>query len=117
MSEIFHIRPRWSDEFRVWVFDDRARGVENELFVGSTNDIIDYIVEEKLPTTTKEFGLDFSDSQFEGCNNMPIKKVLEEGGGCWYILDDESVAGWLCKIIYKYFQTPPDEIWFKVYEV
>lgn len=126
MAKIHEIRPYWDRGIPfsggikttgLWVFDDKARKIKHEPFVGNTNVIIDNMV-LRIPNAVFGFRLQFSDEQFEGCNLFPLTRMEDDKRhkGCWYMtrLSDGSRAeGWLCKVLYKYFDKTPDTIWYK----
>ncbi len=129
-TPVFEIFPRWETirkfmlgkemltTIGVWVFDDKFRKIKREPFVGTTNKIIDLITKD-IPNAEKGFRLNFSDERFDGCYPFPLTKMYESNGGCWYLFEIDSkrrLHGWLCKVVYSYFQTAPDTIWFKASE-
>ncbi len=132
LANIFEIHPRWDSGSSIlypfqmhgkkdvkkglWVFDDKERDIKDEPFVGNTNTIIDFVTMD-IKHRRRGFRLQFSDTRFEGCHDYPLIRGKLQYGGCWYTLHlskDISATGWLCKVIYKYFETPPENIWFKV---
>ncbi len=104
------IKPYW--EYGTWVFDDESVGLIKEPFVKGVPEIIDYLVRH-IPDARNGFRLLFSSSPFPDYQ-IEIIKVREEYGGYWYRLRNTPVEGWLCPALFRYFDTAPDTIYFRV---
>jgi hypothetical protein len=96
----------------LWVFDDPARGLDQEPFVGGTGDIIDQGVAH-IPDAEKGFQLIFSDNPFPGFQYELEHRRPELNGNTYYSKDLEA-EGWLCPALLKYFEAPPASIYVKV---
>lgn len=108
MNSIHVIRPVLRDG--VLAFDDPARGLLREPFVAGADVII--LEAARLAGKEPESGVTllFSASRFPGASVALGRE--HESGGRWY--DVGGVQGWLCPALMKYFDAPPDEIWFRV---
>ena len=92
-----------------WVFDDAARGLKQEPFVGDVNKIIDLEVGEAT-----KISVTFSDMNFPGANFELVKTDKQESlGGTWYLSPKYLIEGWLCPALLKFFSTPPPKIFIK----
>lgn len=95
----------------LWVFDDEAVGLKNEPFVCGMNEIIDIIVSE-FENPEKGIDLIFSAKEFPNhAGKLDWQK--EDCGGNWYVWGKNTMSGWLCPALYKYFKEAPKEIYFK----
>jgi hypothetical protein len=92
-----------------WVFDDEWVGLVREPFVAGIDTMIDRITTD-IPNATKGFKLIFSPTPFPG---YTVKLTLrrEEYGGNWYWCEQLGMEGWLCPALFKYFSTPPTELY------
>jgi len=92
-----------------WVFDDRGKGIKNEAFVMGSSEIIEAVKEQlgKEPRT-----LMFSDVV-----ELEHKIELQEAcGDQWSLYHSEETGreGWLCPVLYQYFEQPPETIYFSL---
>ena len=111
MTEPMTINPYWSDDLATWVFNDPAVGLEKEPFVSGAPAIIDLLV-TGIPNARDGVRLLFSDSPFSGFQRSLTLKREENGGG-WYFLDDSTMEGWLCPMLFKYFTVAPPRIYVR----
>ena len=95
----------------VWVFDDESKGLDKEPFVFGADDIIDMMVVD-MDDAHSGFKLLFSHGPFPGYQAHG-EWVREEMEGNWYRLADQSIEGWLCPALLKYFDNPPKNIYAK----
>jgi hypothetical protein len=103
-----------------WAFDDPARGLFAEPFVGETNLVIDDLA-RGLPGAF-EHGIQFTFSglgPFPGCRHA--LEFVSTGSpddadgrwsGCWYRIGARCF--WLCPALFRYFNEAPDRIWLRV---
>ncbi|MBW4506145.1 MAG: hypothetical protein KME64_06510 [Scytonematopsis contorta HA4267-MV1] len=93
----------------IWVFDDKAVGLEREPFVCGVPEMIDTLV-ENIPNADTGFKLIFSQHPFPGYQ-AELTYSRPEYGGHWYSLQDKE--GWLCPALFKYFDSAPKKIYCK----
>ncbi len=98
-----------------WVFDDESVGLNKEPFVAGVPEMIDDLVKD-IPNARSGFRLLFSSVPFPGCQRE-LTRVKEEYGGYWYRAKDQSVEGWLCPALFKYFEAAPEIIYVKAEEL
>jgi len=96
----------------IWAFDDKAKGLVREPFVGAINPMIDKLVTD-IPDAKVGFRLLFSAS-FIPDHNAKLVWRRKQGGGDWYYCEKFKTEGWLCPALLKYFESPPREIYVKV---
>lgn len=91
----------------VWVFDDAARGLVREPFVGHTNRVIDRLVGGSRSPT-----LLFSSQEFPGWA-LRLDRVEADALGCstCWRCHDTGEECWLCPALYLYFASAPESIW------
>ena len=96
----------------MWVFDDARAGLTAEPFVGGADTMIDRVVAD-LPDAENGFVMIFSQSPFPGHQFRLEWRRPENSGNIYYseALDQE---GWLCPALFKYFDTPPQDIYVQV---
>jgi hypothetical protein len=78
----------------VWMFDDAAVGLKQELFVCGVPEMIELLVAD-IQNAEKGFTAYFSGRPFPGFQ-MELQRVREEYGGKWYRLAGTDKEGWLC---------------------
>lgn len=110
-NQITVIAPYWLDEAGTWVFDDAAKGLQQEPFVSGVPEMIDDLVAE-IPDARNGFRLLFSSSPFPGYQRK-LSWVRGEMGGNWYRADQPPSEGWLCPALFRYFDEAPEEIYVK----
>jgi hypothetical protein len=96
----------------MWVFDDDAKDLLREPFVGGTDEIIDLLT-AGIEDADKGFRLVFASSPFPDCQFKLIWQ-REELSGNTYLLEGTEAEGWLCPALLKYFDSAPQTIYFKV---
>lgn len=95
----------------LWVFDDSMKGLERELFVGGTDEIIDVITHD-IPHAEDGFYMIFSDTEFP---NYHYKFELTGALGSGNTYAHETLGeGWLCPALLKYFAAPPANLYVQV---
>jgi hypothetical protein len=112
MTKPMMIQPYWSDDLSTWVFDDPAVGLRLEPFVSGAPAIIDVLVQD-IPNARDGFRLLFSDAPFPGFQRF-LSLIREENGGGRYGLDDSTMEGWLCQMLFKYFTEAPAKLYASV---
>ena len=95
----------------MWVFDDPAVGLSKEPFIAGIDTMIDKITAD-IPNAERGFRAIFSASPFPG-HTTKLEWRREESGGNWYYNDKYKMEGWLCPALFKYFPTPPREIYVR----
>jgi hypothetical protein len=111
MNEINVIAPyKYLDE--IWVFDDPKKGLVQEAFVGGTDTILDQLTSH-IPDAASGFVLLFSGSDFPGSQHSVEWKREERNGNVYYSPQLE-VEGWLCPALLRYFERPPEKLFFQV---
>ena len=106
MNEIMVIRPYY--DMGCWMFDDPAVGLEGEPFVGQVNIVLDYLTQH-IPNARSGCRMLFSHAPFPNSHRMV--RVREENEGSWYYSPELDIQGWLCKAMFRYFETAPDELY------
>ncbi len=107
-NSIFTIKPY---KTTTWVFDDKARDIQAEPFVVGIPEMINHFT-KGIKNAAKGFNLLFSATPIPGAEAHLIK-IREEGRGTWYRLDGSTLEGWLCPVLYEYFDRPPKHIYCK----
>jgi hypothetical protein len=100
-----------------WVFDDEEKGLKKEPFVLGADILIDLVVKDSdLNDATGDpkdgFKLIFSKEKFPTWIYHLWWKNSEEGGN-WYHSPEFGMDCWLCPALFKYFDTAPNQIYFK----
>ena len=95
----------------IWAFDDEARGLVREPFVGAINPMIDAIV-TNVPDAKIGFRLLFS-ADFIPQYDAKLEWRRLEGKGNWYYCPRFKIEGWLCASLLRYFPAAPKEIYIK----
>lgn len=95
-------------EGSTWYFDDKEKGIEKEPFVQGSSEIISSTVGRDV----KKLQLTFSDSeQFPNY----LYKLEEQGDWTHYYSEKLKMYGWLCPVLYKYFDSPPKTIFYTIH--
>ena len=94
----------------MWVFDDEIKGLDKEPFVAGADTLLD-----RLAKGAKELTLVFSGNSFPDAQ-LKVDKMKEYGpqGGTDYYLKELDHKLWLCPALLKYFDNPPESIYFQV---
>ena len=98
-----------------WVFDDEAKGLNREPFVGGTDCIIDKAT-KGLQMPGLKFKMLFSMIPFPN-HQYCLDWVREGEGGNYYFSSDFNQEGWLCPSLLRYFETPPSKIYVQIKEI
>ena len=110
-----------------WVFDDKATGLVKEPFVAGMPEIIDNMVESNgIDNAEDGFTAVFSGDRFPGYDYY-LTWNSEEHGGNWYSYppyqgsfqgnhSSNTITGWLCPALFKYFDKAPSRIYIQVKE-
>jgi hypothetical protein len=108
-NAIMVIAPYWYNG--TWVFDDPAVGLRREPFVAGVPEMIDLLVKD-IPDSREGFRLTFSANPFPGYQNK-LTWLRGDSNGNFYRLDNPPAEGWICPAMFKYYQTPPAQIYVK----
>ncbi len=95
----------------MWVFDDEARGLLQEPFVGGADTLIDRAVAE-FGNPEEGFVMVFSAGEFPG-TTLSMTWVRAGMGGNYYYCPQLETEGWLCPALLKYFSAPPAALYVK----
>ena len=96
-----------------WVFDDEERGLYQEPFVGTTNEILDRMVSDKrIHNGGKKFRMFFSEFAFAKFDYALVWSRTQNGGNVY--LSSFGMEGWLCPALLKYFPSAPKILYVKV---
>ncbi len=74
-------------------------------------EMIDGLVKD-IPRARKGFRLLFSASPFPGYQ-IELEWVREECEGNWYRIKGQTLEGWLCPALFKYFRAAPKSLFAK----
>ena len=96
----------------MWVFDDAEREVVREPFVRGVPEMIDILIKDIPDAKENGFRLMFSAEPFDG-HAMHLDWRRAERGGNWYHNAQFDKEGWLCPVLYKYFEEAPKRIYVK----
>jgi len=110
MNAIMHITP-YRTGHGGWAFDDAEKELVHEPFVAGIPEIIDIFAGER-----NEVDIYFSGAEFPGCQGH-LEKIGKQFGGADYKLvanGYESMVGWLCPALFKYFDKAPEQLWFQI---
>ncbi|MCS6852328.1 MAG: hypothetical protein NZ700_14280 [Gemmataceae bacterium] len=123
-NSLFVIRPYlWND---LWVFDDeqppRARRngqsgpIIREPFVSGIDDMLDRVTRH-LPDPRRCLVI-FSAEPFPGAD-VVLEWVRgdqtdERGEGNWYRWPETGMEGWLCPVLFRYFESAPERIFIQI---
>lgn len=94
-----------------WVFDDPTVGLVKEPFVAGIPEMIDDLVKD-IPNAKSGFRLLFSAQAFPGHQRV-LTWSRSDGTGNYYRLDDPPMEGWICPALFKYYETPPKQLFVK----
>jgi hypothetical protein len=94
-----------------WVFDDASAGLVREPFVAGVPEMIDEMV-AGISSATNGFRLLFSAQPFPGYQKKLVW-LRGDMGGNYYRMDGTQREGWLCPAMFRYYQTPPKELYVK----
>ena len=114
MNQIFVIRPYRLRPGGVYVFDDEARGLKQEVFVSDTTMAIDLM--RAVQEVGSEFELVFSADPFRG-HQYCVNRKASEYGGTVYEQRDLEIEGWLCPALLRYFPEPPEHLYLQFREI
>lgn len=92
-----------------WVFDDKKLGIIQEPFVSGIPEMIDILVKD-INNCDEGFKMIFSSSPFPGYQAELIA-IRPEYNGYWYHWEKHNLEGWLCSVLFKYFDEPPQKIY------
>lgn len=94
-----------------WEFDDLSRGIKGEEFHEGIGRMIDSLLDKYVDIPITQFRLSFSHAPFVDYQAR-LDWIKQEDFGNWYKMND--IEGWLCPVLYQYFQTPPKHIYVKI---
>jgi hypothetical protein len=94
-----------------WVFDDESARLVKEPFVAGVPEMIDVLVKD-IPEADRGFRLLFSAKPFPG-HQKELRWLRGDFGGNVYALDDPPMEGWICPAMFKYYSTPPKNLYVK----
>jgi len=107
MNSIFTIAPYRFEG--TWVFDDERVGLVREPFVAGADLILDLLT-ANIPDAASGFRLVFAPKPFPGYQAHFVRGRAEYEG-YWYSWPDRGMEGWLCPALFKYFPSPPSDIY------
>lgn len=122
----------------IWMFDDDRLKIKKELFVGDINKMIDrMVVDAGIERARRGFRAIFGAEPFPGMHMLlervedppeedkeffsslldyfPPKEAEEirrdvKGFGATYHCPQYNLTGWLCPVLFQYFEKAPDQI-------
>lgn len=110
------IYPYWTGF--AWAFDDADVGLEAEPLVSGSSEVVTALMDLKGIPGDK-LALTFSDTSFDGFDIVANWIEADEYGvGNWYQADvnGETMVGWLCPALLKYFDSPPKTLFVRAHE-
>lgn len=110
-NSISIIRPYKNGD--TWVFDDARVGLIREPFVCGMPEIIDFHLNahrDRITNPSNGFDLIFSSTKIPSFNALLVWQNDEDGGAMYKDLISLK-KGWLCPALFKYFKTPPKELY------
>ena len=107
MNSIIAIHPYKHEG--MWMFDDEALGLKQELFVSGADVIMEHIA-KSIPNGESGFTLIFSADPFPGFQ-LEFEWRRSELNGNWYYSASLDMEGWLCPALFKYFEAAPPKIY------
>lgn len=98
----------------MWVFDEPDYDILKEPFVCGMGEIIDEVLRrENIQDADYGFACHFSALPFTGASHQ-LTFLYEDTGGAWYRHTTTGMEGWLCPVLYMYFDASPGEIFVGV---
>lgn len=99
----------------VWLFNDKAVGLQNEAFILGIDDMINRLT-RFVPNAENGFRLTISSNPFP--NYMIVLERREKASrGRWYYCPHYKMDGWLCPALFRYFWTSPKRIYARADEI
>ena len=92
-----------------WVFDDEDKSLYREPFIAGIDQMLTNVVDSEH-LDESGFSLFFSSSPIPGFNFL-LNFIKSEHGGNWYNSPKFGMDGWLCPAFYKYFESPPKNLY------
>ena len=108
-NSVIVIAPYWYNG--TWVFDDEAAGLKMEPFIQGIPEMINDLVKD-IPYARGGFKLFFSALPFPKYQ-VELEWIREEYEGNWYRIKGQTLEGWLCPALYKYFEVAPKLIFVR----
>jgi hypothetical protein len=108
-NSIMVIAPYWYAG--TWVFDDKAAGLKMEPFVMNMPEMINDLVKD-IPDARRGFRMLFSASPFPGYQ-VELEWIRPQDDGNWYRIKGQTLEGWLCPALFKYFDVAPKRMFVK----
>ena len=84
-----------------WFMDDVTKEIVNEPLICGMPEIIEHIVGRDIHC----FAATFSNTTSE--DQQVLLRREPENGGYWYELKGASMRGWLCPVLFRYFDEAP----------
>ena len=112
-----------------WVFDDPAKEIWAEAFVGGTDVLIDRVIEKQFGSVNKEreYVLRFSKEDFPNAKHLEFQPVgglkaegyegeIVDSGSYWvsYDFDEYHSIIWLCDTLNEYFDHNTKLLFFEI---
>jgi hypothetical protein len=94
-----------------WVFDDPDADLVREPFVSGVTEMIDELVKE-IQEAREGFHMTFSAGPILGFQRE-LEWLREEFDGHWYRSLDLEMEGWLCPVLFKYFDKAPEKLYVR----
>lgn len=92
-----------------WCFDDEEKNVKAEPFVMGSSEIISFLAKEQKKTS-ENLKLRFSEEPFkESLISLKWARYQPEKWNL-YRSEEINMEGWLCPVLYSYFEEAPKEI-------
>jgi Family of unknown function (DUF6717) len=91
-----------------WVFDDESKELDKEAFVAGADTLLD-----KLTDNGSKCIVVFSEHNFPDAEHVVEIQGPEMDGTNYYSAELDHVL-WLCPALLKYFNSPPENIFFQI---
>ncbi len=116
-DKIQRIRPYFDKEIG-WVFDDPKFGIVKELLTDGIDTILDIVSAKHKFNKYAGFDVYFSDSEIHDFDLSFVKTssidIDQESEGVVYLCVEYDMIGWLCPVLFRYFDAAPKTIYIKL---
>ncbi len=98
----------------IWLFDDVEKHITEEPFVEGSSEIITEI-QKRTGCSGNTISLTFSDVPFPTFQHeLSWRSSRDEDTWNLYRVDAFQMGGWLCPVLLRYFDTPPEKLYVAI---